>query len=98
MNKTLFAISLAKKAGKLIYGHDQVRKETLSGKTFVIILASDLSEKTASRVEFFAKDIVDIYKVKETQYELANIMGRLTGILAITDENLANLFIKSMID
>ncbi|MBQ8603589.1 MAG: ribosomal L7Ae/L30e/S12e/Gadd45 family protein [Oscillospiraceae bacterium] len=91
MNKILFSMSLAKKAGKLVSGFDRVKTAVIRGEAWAVILASDLSEKTIKRVNYFCEDIADVYMTSLTQYEFSQVAGRLTGIVTITDENLARL-------
>ena len=91
MNKLLFGISLAKKSGKLVCGFDPVKVSVLSGKAHMVIVTQDTSEKTIKRVKFFCEDIITPYITDLTQFEVSNVTGRLTGILAIEDENMAIL-------
>ncbi len=95
-NKLVFAISLARKAGKVAHGFDHVKELVLKGDVHLLLVSSDISEKTLKRVEFFAKDIIDVNQVELTQYEISNVLNRLTAIVAITDENLANLCKKAI--
>ncbi len=91
MNKILFALSLAKKAGKMVAGFDRVKTAVIKGEAWAVILANDLSEKTVKRVNYFCEDIADVYTTDLTQYDISQVAGRLTGIVTITDENLAIL-------
>ncbi|MEG1863321.1 MAG: ribosomal L7Ae/L30e/S12e/Gadd45 family protein [Oscillospiraceae bacterium] len=91
MNKLLFAISLAKKSGKLINGFDSVKAAVLDGSAHLVIITQDTSEKTIKRVKYFCEDIIDVHTTSLTQFEVSQVAGRLTGILAIADENLAIL-------
>ena len=91
MNKLMFALSLAKKSGKLICGFDRVKTAVIRGEAHIVFLADDLSEKTIKRVKYFCEDITDVYNTSLTQFEISQVAGRLTGVLAVTDENLAIL-------
>ena len=91
MNKLLFALSLAKKSGKLVVGFDAVKTAVIHGNAHIVLLANDLSEKTIKRVQYFCEDITDVYNTGLTQFEISQVAGRLTGVLAVTDENLAVL-------
>jgi ribosomal protein L7Ae-like RNA K-turn-binding protein len=51
MNKLLFALSLAKKSGKLVMGFDAVKTAVIHGTAHIVLLAEDLSEKTVKRVK-----------------------------------------------
>ena len=91
MNKLLFALSLAKKSGKLVVGFDAVKSAVIHGNAYIVLLAEDLSEKTIKRVQYFCEDITDVYNTGLTQFEISQVAGRLTGVLAVADENLAIL-------
>ena len=91
MNKLLFALSLAKKSGKLVVGFDAVKTAVIHGNAHIVLLANDLSEKTVKRVKYFCEDIADVYNTGLTQFEISQVAQRLTGVLAVTDENLAKL-------
>ena len=91
MNKLLFALSLAKKSGKLVVGFDAVKSAVIHGNAHIVLLATDLSEKTIKRVQYFCEDITDVYNTGLTQFEISQVAQRLTGVLAVTDENLAKL-------
>ena len=91
MNKLLFALSLAKKSGKLVVGFDAVKTAVIHGNAHIVLLANDLSKKTIKRVQYFCEDITDVYNTGLTQFEISQVAQRLTGVLAVTDENLAKL-------
>ena len=91
MNKLLFALSLAKKSGKLFVGFDAVKSAVIHGNAYIVLLAEDLSERTIKRVKCFCEDITDVHNTGLTQFEISQVAGRLTGVLAVTDENLAVL-------
>ena len=96
MNKLLFALSLAKKSGKLVVGFDAVKSAVIHGNAHIVLLATDLSEKTIKRVQYFCEDITDVYNTGLTQFEISQVAQRLTGVLAVTDENLAKLAINAI--
>ena len=91
MNKLLFALSLAKKSGKLVMGFDAVKTAVIHGTAHIVLLAEDLSEKTVKRVNYFCEDLTEVRNTGLTQFEISQVAGRLTGVLAVTDENLAVL-------
>ena len=91
MNKLLFAVSLAKKSGKLVMGFDAVKTAVIHGTAHIVLLAEDLSEKTVKRVNYFCEDLTEVHNTGLTQFEISQVAGRLTGVLAVTDENLAVL-------
>ena len=91
MNKIMFALSLAKKSGKLIYGFDPV-KQAVSDKTAkMVFVTSDTSEKTLKRVNQFCEGIIEVQVISLTQFEVSQITNKLTGVFAVVDENIAVL-------
>ena len=84
MNKIMFALSLAKKSGKLIYGFDPVKQA-------MVFVTADTSEKTLKRVQQFCQGIIDVNVTSLTQFEVSQITNKLTGVFAVVDENIAVL-------
>ena len=91
MHKLLFALSLAKKSGKLVMGFDAVKTAVIHGTAYIVLLAEDLSEKTVKRVNYFCEDLTEVHNTGLTQFEISQVAGRLTSVQAVTDENLAVL-------
>lgn len=91
MNKILFALSLARKAGKLTAGFDRVKEAVLNGEGHLAVIASDISDNTARRVERFCTGKVKAHRIQLTQDDISRVSGRLSGVYALTDENLAKL-------
>lgn len=91
MNKILFSLSLAKKAGKLICGFDAVKQSVVNREALLIMVTEDTSEKTIKRVELFCKDIINVNIISATQFEASQITNKLTGIFAVADKNMAIL-------
>ena len=91
MNKIMFALSLAKKSGKLIYGFDPVKQAVADGTTKMVFVTSDTSEKTLKRVQQFCQDIIEVNVLSLTQFDISQITNKLTGVFAVVDENIAVL-------
>ena len=91
MNKLLFALSLAKKSGKLIYGFDPVKQTVTDGTAKMVFVTGDTSEKTLKRVQQFCQGIIDVNVTSLTQFEVSQITNKLTGVFAVVDENIAVL-------
>ena len=91
--KALSTLGLCKKAGKLIIGFDAVA-EFIKGKApGLLVLAADLSPKSA-------KEIIRIADAQGFEYmrfgaameDIKRLVGKKAGILAITDRGLAKSF------
>lgn len=92
MDKVISALSLSKKAGKLILGFDVV-KESVQNKTAkLVVLASDVSFKTKKEIDFICAN----QKVKRTMIplkmdEIWYVLGKRAGVIAITDDGFADM-------
>lgn len=95
-NKILYALSLCRKAGALVTGFDAVKESVYKGKAFIVLTAADLSEKTKKRVDFFCEDLIDVYTLPLTQFELLTICKKTSGVFAVTNNELAKLCTKSL--
>ena len=91
MNKMMFALSLAKKSGKLIYGFDPVKQAVTDKTAKLVCVTSDTSEKTLKRVNQFCQGIIEVQVISLTQFEVSQITNKLTGVFAVVDENIAVL-------
>ena len=91
MNKIMFALSLAKKSGKLIYGFDPVKQAVADKTAKMVFVTGDTSEKTLKRVQQFCQGIMEVNVTSLTQFEVSQITNKLTGVFAVVDENIAVL-------
>ncbi len=89
--KLVSAISLCRKAGKLVMGFDAVRESVFGGKAALVLLAADVSEGTAKRMRRTCEDLTDCLSMPLTQMELCSISYKKVGVYGILDENLADL-------
>lgn len=95
MQSKLFGlVSLSKKAGKLVVGFDAVKEAVYSGQAYMVILASDLSPKTAIAMDRVLENMGNNppYKLVSdlTMYDYSQICRKLVGVLAITDQGFAD--------
>lgn len=96
MNKILFAISLARKSGKVSMGFDMVKERIEKNRAKVVVLAADTSRRTGENIKRLTGSKVPLYTVGLTQYDLSTVCGRLTGVISVNDENLAVLLSGSI--
>lgn len=84
MNKTLSVMGLAKKAGKLLTGHDAVMTEVRKGKQLTVILTSDASPRHLRELE--AADFKgSTVQLPETMLEAGFATGKKSCIFAVED-------------
>ena len=97
-NSYLGLLGLAKRAGKLEVGDEAARAAISAGKTRLVIIASDVSDRTRETFEFIADSAgVACVKVEETRAELGNALGRRpTAVIAVCDIGLAAALAKNI--
>lgn len=101
-DKTLRALGLCRKAGKLVCGTEQVC-EALAGavRPFLVIAASDNSPNTAKRLSdkcnFYGVRLVLSDSDGQTLAAAVGKSGR-TAAVAVTDENLCRLVTGTLND
>lgn len=94
MNKTLGIMGLARRAGKLLIGHDAVLLSVRRGKALVVILTSDASVRHKRELEaagFSGRILI----LGETMEEAGYALGKKSCIFALEDEGFAKATEKS---
>lgn len=85
------ALSLCRKAGKLVMGFDAVEEAAVKGKAWLVLAAADASPKTVQRLTRSVGDLVDVLPTPLTMDRLAPLGRRPVAVFAVTDRNLARL-------
>lgn len=85
------ALGMCRKAGKLAMGFDASAESAVRGKSFLILLASDLSPRTVRRMKETCERLVPCELIPLTQSELLDVAGKPTGVFSVLDENFARL-------
>lgn len=96
-DKLFNKLSVARKAGKVTYGFESVKEVVLGGKASLVLLACDLSPKTAKETQFFCKDKATVVKTDKTMSDFSSTIGVVTGIIALTDEGFTKA-VKSVLE
>lgn len=88
-DKFLSNLGLARRAGKLLRGRDEVFAALCGGKAFGLYAASDLSPRTVRLVEEQGNALgIDPIRVDYTMSELGNACGlKPFGIFSLADKN-----------
>lgn len=90
-NKTLSTLGICRKAGKLILGYDETAKGMEQGTAKLLVLASDLSPKSEKEITRLAdRQKITTVRLDATMDELWYALGKRAGILAVTDQGLAD--------
>ncbi len=97
VNKVYGLLGISTKAGKLACGTDLVIEELKKRKVYLVIIASDASEKTIKNMIYYC----DKYHVENLIYgtieEISKSIGKHNkAIIAIEDENLAEAIKKAI--
>lgn len=93
-DKLLGALGLCRRAGALIVGFDAVKDAVLMGKAHLVLYAQDASEGNVRRIQWMCREVGDACEALPlplTKQDLAAILHKAAGVLAVTDENLAVL-------
>ncbi len=88
--KILNLLGIARRAARLSLGNDAAIESLRKGRVHLILLAGDLSPKTAGGVEFAAREEgVAAVRIKATMDELSMALGKRTGVVAVNDPGFA---------
>ena len=98
MDRTLQLLGIAKKAGLLAVGGDDVSAATRNGKAWLVISAGDASEGTIRRARINAETGNAFHTVSPyTKFEIGTMTRRGSpGTVAILDAGLACAFLKGL--
>jgi ribosomal protein L7Ae-like RNA K-turn-binding protein len=91
-NKAFNALTIARKAGKLILGFDAVCDSLKAGTAKLVIITADVSKKTEKEVRFYCERYKkDIIAVTLTMEDIARVFGKKSGVISVSDSGLAGL-------
>lgn len=90
-NKLLSFLGLARKAQKLSLGKDAVIEAVSRKKSKLILLSSDLSNRTMGDViKILDRENIKYIVTKITMDQFSVPLGKRIGIISVDDENFAN--------
>jgi ribosomal protein L7Ae-like RNA K-turn-binding protein len=93
-DKLMGALGLCRRAGALTVGFDAVKDAVLSGRAHLVLYTQDASEGNVRRIQWMCGEVGDdcpVCRLPLTKQDLAAILHKAVGVLAVTDENLAVL-------
>ncbi len=94
MEKLAAALSLSKKAGKLVLGFDVVKEAVQNKKAALVLLSEDISPKTRKEVAFLCgKYSVCLAELPFKLDEIWYLIGKRAGVIAVTDKGLSEKII-----
>lgn len=89
-SKFISLLSIARKAGRLKFGKDAVQENLLNGRAQLVLLASDISSRSANDVKkICAEHNATILELKESMDALYLGVGKRSGIVCVNDEGFA---------
>lgn len=90
-NPILSLLGLARRAGKLSPGFDAAEESLKKGIAKIVLLAGDVSLRTAQKVELTAAENgVPVYRLTATMQQVGIAIGKKSaGVLAVNDEGFA---------
>lgn len=91
-NKMLTLLGFASKAGRLAYGQAASLEAMQRQKTKLLVIASDVSEKSQKELKFHAEKNNTQYLVLQEIgiAELSNAVGRSCGAVSVNDGSFAD--------
>lgn len=95
----LSALGLCKRAGRLVFGFETVKLSMQKGEAELVFSATDLSEKTAKELEFLTQNLyTEHIKTPYDMKTLGGSIGKLTGIIAVTDMGFAKMLKQKLLN
>lgn len=91
----LSRLGFARKAGKLSFGFAASKEALSKGKARLIIIASDISQKSEKETRFFAKNI-PVVRIESTLEEISAAVNFRAGIVAVNDQGFADAILKQI--
>ncbi len=90
-NKTLTLLGFAAKAGKLSFGMDMTLLSIKNSKSFLVLAACDVSDKSKKEIGFHTlnKNIPFIVLDDVNIETVSKAVGRKCGILSVNDKSFA---------
>ena len=90
-NKILGLLGLSTRARKVAFGNDSVLQELQKNKVYLLIIATDASDKTKKNWKFYSEK----YNCKLIEISNIDTLSKTIGksnkaVIGIEDENLAN--------
>ena len=90
---------MCRRAGKLVLGMDEVKNACRSKKAMGVIVAKDLSERSLGEIAYTcATEGVKLYRTDCTMDDIGYALGKVYGIIAVTDAGFMKSMAKKLIE
>ena len=91
-------LGIVVKSGNMSFGYNSVKDGVYNGKIRLILLTSDLAERSKEHILFLSSRFkVNCVQICETKLDVSNFLGKYSGILGILNKDMA-LRIKNIIN
>lgn len=89
--KLLSLLGIARRAGKLSVGFDAAAESMKKGRSCLLLLADDISERTSGSITSKAEQSgTEILKINVSMEQVGNALGKkMTGIISVNDSGFA---------
>ncbi|MCD7847149.1 MAG: ribosomal L7Ae/L30e/S12e/Gadd45 family protein [Oscillospiraceae bacterium] len=90
-------LGICRKAGKLTLGMDEVKGTVHSGKAYIVLVTKDLAERSKSEISRVCEEHgTPIYEIPESMYDVGAALGKVYGIMSVTDAGFAKATVKRL--
>lgn len=90
-------LTLCRRAGRLALGYDQVKESVQKTNACLILLAQDISPKTAGKIRALAEEAgVPVREGGWQMAELETFFRKRVGVLAVNDAGFAAALLKRL--
>ena len=95
-DRLLSLLGICRRAGRLVIGADPVKEAVETGKAFLVLGASDISQNTEKKIRATveAKSNVQYRIVRRTKDEISFSLGKTCATLAVIDEGFAKKLLE----
>lgn len=90
-NQVLSLLGIARRAGRLSLGHDVTEEALKKREAKLILLARDVSERTAVHIQKAAQQAgVPCIALTDAMEEIGGALGKKAGVIAVNDQGFAD--------
>ena len=98
-DRLLSFLGLCRRAGKMTIGNDAVTQNINNGKTYLIILAQDVSDRTEETLRKKLEKSgsrLEIRKLPYSRYDMNAALGKFAGVMSVDNRGFAKKIIEMM--
>lgn len=92
----LSRLGFVRKAGRMSVGFAKTKEACANSMARLVVVASDVSEKSSKEIRFFAKGKVPVVSIPFTLEQLSAAIGIKAGIVSVNDDGFAGAIVKAL--